>query len=173
MDFYVSYQRLLSEMGGNITDTQRRHLEDMKTSYALAKTQHDTVDHILEGVEQQKNELECKLERKVEELTKRKNQLTTDIQSMTEKVANLREKQKAVQKEIATLELSCKSKSIGKGIYKKKYQDAVNLLSEIHEYATTNRCRTKEAFEKSIRLKAAPLLKICKDCGSAESHCQC
>jgi septal ring factor EnvC (AmiA/AmiB activator) len=156
MDFYVSYQRLLSEMGSDITTTQRSYLEKMKASYVFAKTQYDTADNILKGVERQKG----KLEHKVEELEKRRNQLAMEIQSMTPKVAKLREKQKTVRKKIAILESSYRSKSIGKGIYEKKYQDAMNLLSQIHKYTAINRCKTKETFEKSIRLKVETLLKI-------------
>ena len=148
-NFYTSYQKLLFEMGSGITTTQRNYLEDMKASYTFAKTQHDTVDNILEGVERQKD----KLEHDVEKLKKQKEKLTTEIPSMTQKVATLRENQKAIKKENKALQSLYRSKSVGKGIFKKRYEDAMNLLSEIHEYAAVNRCKTKEAFEKSIRRK--------------------
>ena len=176
MDFYGPHHRLISEIGDTLNDMQRRYIEEMCHSFEFYKSQYVITNGICETVEEQKETLEFQ----VKELKGRKQELTEEICSMDEektdlkvKIDKLNEKKKDLDEEITALEFLYKSKAIGKGIYEKKYSDAIKLLSEIHEYAAINRCKTKEALGKNIKLKTKTALKVCHSCKHPENFCKC
>jgi chromosome segregation ATPase len=173
MDFYGPYQRLLSEIENSKNVKQRGYMEEMDKAFIFYKTQSDKGNNIIETVEKQK----ATLESDVQKLKDQRERILEEFRSLRKteidlraKIKKLNIKKKALGKDISDLDFLYKSKAIGKGIYVKRNVEVTELLLELHEYATNNKCELKESLGKQVRKKAAAALRVCRGSRSPENN---
>lgn len=174
--FYILYQRLLSETKELLNETQLQCLANMKEEFNLTKQKRDESDDILEGIEKQKETLENEIENLTEykvsilQKTKELSRIEKDLLLKIKKVEKIKNE---VEVKLKNQQARLNGTAIGKGIYKKKYSDAIEIISKIHDYSLLNKCKTKESIEKNIRIMASDVIAVCEDCKNSSIFCKC
>ena len=183
MDYFMMYHMLINDPDGQLSDTQKNYLLRMKEDYRILKASMVTSSDVVEGVEAHNEKLEealenkrqesYRLERKIKSQNEEKGALDKQLQSLKKRKIKAELAIKEAEQLLLETQSAFKGKAISKGILQKKYDGAVEVLSEIYDYTCSNKCKTQKSVENNIRKQTLQVIAACGDCKRPELFCEC